>query len=145
MVFGTRGFLESLITNLSLKIINSKRRIQYSGRKCKYLLYWDDIWYSMVFKVAEYESKLKIFPKNARASDFQDKEEDFLLLTPSFRILDETFPFEWLTLENKRNNYMLLKYLNLYLVLFLQKNIIRTVTNYDCHYVLCLWNKYVNL
>ena len=59
-IFDTRGFLGSLITNPSFKIRNSKWRIQYSGRKGKYLLDCDDIWYSIIFGLAEDESKLKI-------------------------------------------------------------------------------------
>ena len=60
MIFETRGFLVSLITNPHSKFRNSKRRIQYGGQKCKKLVDWDDIWYSEVFGVAEYESELKI-------------------------------------------------------------------------------------
>ena len=60
MKFGTRGFFKSLITNLSSKFRNSKWRIQYGERKCKKLLDAVDIWYSVVFGVADYESELKI-------------------------------------------------------------------------------------
>ena len=60
MIFGTRGFLGSLITNPSLKIQNSKWWIPYGGRECEYLFDWDDIWYSVVFRVTEYESEFKI-------------------------------------------------------------------------------------
>ena len=60
IMFVTREFLESLITNVSLKFINSKWRIQYAGRKCKKLLDWDKIWYSGIIAVADYESGLNI-------------------------------------------------------------------------------------
>ena len=59
IIFGTRGFLGSLITSLSWKFRNSKWRIQYGGPKCKKLLDWDYIWYSRIFDNADYKSELK--------------------------------------------------------------------------------------
>ena len=53
MIFRTRGFLGSLITNPSSEFRNSKWRIEYCGIKCKKLLDWDDTWYSRVFGVAD--------------------------------------------------------------------------------------------
>ena len=60
IIFGTREFLTTLITNLSWKIRNSKWRIQYGGQKYEKLLNWNDIWYSGIFGIADYESELKI-------------------------------------------------------------------------------------
>ena len=60
MKFDTRGFLESLITNPSSKIRNSKWRIQDGWQKFKKSLDWDDIRYSGVFRVADYKSELTI-------------------------------------------------------------------------------------
>ena len=57
--FGTWGFLRSPITNLSSKLANRKSQIQYGGQKWKKLLVCDDILYSGLFAVADYESKLK--------------------------------------------------------------------------------------
>ena len=59
--FSTWGFLRSLITNPSSEFRDSKSRMQYSGWKCKKLLDWDDIWYSGVSEVANYESKINIW------------------------------------------------------------------------------------
>ena len=59
-IFGTRGFLGSLITNPSLKFRNSVWRVQCGGRKCKKLLDWDGIWYSVVSGPIDYEHELKI-------------------------------------------------------------------------------------
>ena len=58
--FSTRSFLASLITNPSLKFKDSKWRIQYGRRKCKQSLDWDEIWYSGVFGVNDYEYELNI-------------------------------------------------------------------------------------
>ena len=58
--FGIRGFLGSLITNLSVEFKNSTWRIQNSRLKCKKLFDWDEIWYSGVFGIANYESERKI-------------------------------------------------------------------------------------
>ena len=57
--FSTRGFWEPLISNSSTEFRNSEWRIQYGGGTCKKLLDWDDIYYSGVFGVADYESELK--------------------------------------------------------------------------------------
>ena len=55
----TVGFLRMLITNLNLKLKNSKWRIQYGGRKCKKRLHLNKSWYSWVIYVAYHESELK--------------------------------------------------------------------------------------
>ena len=56
----TRGFFSSLIMNQSSEFRNSKWRMQFSARTCNELLHSDDIWYSGVFVVADYESELRI-------------------------------------------------------------------------------------
>ena len=60
MIFGTRGYLGSLITNPSSKFRNLKWRIYHCGPKCEKLLDWDEFWYSGVFGVAAYESETDI-------------------------------------------------------------------------------------
>ena len=50
----------SPITNPSPKLTNTKWQIQYGGQKWKKLLVSDDILYSALFGVADYESKLII-------------------------------------------------------------------------------------
>ena len=91
--FSTRGFLGSLITNLSSNLTNTKWRIQYGGQRWKKLLVCDDILYSGVFGVADSESKLKI--KNFDIADliWQTKMQNFhdwdnILYAGVFRVAD---------------------------------------------------------
>ena len=54
------------VTNPSSEFRNSKWRIKYGARKCKKLLDWDDIWYSEVFGITDYEFELRIQNSESR-------------------------------------------------------------------------------
>ena len=60
MKFDTQGLLRSMKTNPVWIFRYSKRQIQYGWLKCKKLRYWDEIWCSGVFGVADYKSVFSI-------------------------------------------------------------------------------------
>ena len=91
--FSTRGFLGSLITNPSSKLTNTKWQIQYGGQKWKKLLVCDDILYSELFGVADYESKLEIEKFEIADLIWQTKMQNLLdcddiLYAGVFRVAD---------------------------------------------------------
>ena len=66
--FGTDVFFESLMTNPSATFRNSQGRAnkvdqtaQITWLEWNLTLDWDDIWYSGIFAVSDYESKFNIW------------------------------------------------------------------------------------
>ena len=104
--FCTQGFLESLITNLSSKYINSKWRIQYGGWKCKKFLDWDElrirkfkiadpIWLTKMQKEKSYPTKISL-----RHTFFRWSAES------QAETLDETFRARQASPQSLGSNYM---------------------------------------